>query len=424
MNFRAFIRRHKLHVILVAIVIIFVAAALYLIAQDVYHGRDPIDGINEERSYIPVTGQDYSLNYEQENAYLEEEQQRAEVIEEKIRQQAARDAVEESREAQYETVPATDRDENESDSQGNENSNRDDENQDNESGNQGSEPTDEEESNGTGGGSGAGEGEGGENTGGDQDISKLPVIICSLADDQTVDGTFLSFTVRATSYKNVQLGAFDISVTVNGSKIYSSGNQNGTVSYRTSQSLRDGQNEVVIQATDDEGNTATKRYTVVVNSDQQQKEGGIIRVTLRADVLGLGVIFDEKVVFYEGENLPYVVDRAFKQAGITYSYTGSFDYGFYLQRIYKTSITDGYVIPGPILDKLEDENASWVGYEKDSLGEKDFYYWSGWIYRLDGYFPDGFSAMPAEDGSEIEILFTLNNGNEYDGTWFNGDWQT
>ena len=222
----------------------------------------------------------------------------------------------------------------------------------------------------------------------------------------------------------MQLGAFDISVTVNGSKIYSSGNQDGTVSYRTSQSLRDGQNEVTIQATDDEGYTATKTYTVVVNSEQQQKEGGTMRVTLRADVLSLGVIFDETVVFYEGENLPYVVDRAFKQAGIVYSYSGTFDYGFYLQRIYKTGVTDGYVIPGPILDKLEEENASWVGYEKDSLGEKDFYYWSGWVYRLDGYFPDGFSAIPAEDGSEIEILFTLNNGNEYDGTWFNGDWKT
>ena len=418
MNFRAFIRRHKLHVILVAIVIIFVAAALYLIAQDVYHGRDPIDGISEERSYIPVTGQDYSLNYEQENAFLEEEQQRAEVIEEKIRQQAARDAVEESREAQYETVPATDRNENESnsDSQDSENSNRDDESDSQDSGS-----TDEEGSD-TGGGSGAGEGEGGENTGGDQDISRLPVIICSLTDGQTIDGAFLSFTVRATSYKNVPLSAFDITVTVNGSKIYSSGNQNGTVSYRTSQSLRDGQNEVIIQATDDEGYTATKIYTVLVNSDQQQKEGGTMRVTLRADVLGLGVIFDETVVFYEGENLPYVVDRAFKQAGITYSYSGTFDYGFYLQRIYKTGVTDGYVVPGSILDKLEDENASWVGYEKDSLGEKDFYYWSGWVYRLDGDFPDGFSAIPAEDGSEIEILFTLNNGNEYDGTWFYGDW--
>lgn len=403
MNFRAFIHKYRVPAILAAVVLIFAAAACYLTAQVEDHGRDPIDGINGNRSYIPVTGQGYSLNYEQENAYLEEEQRRAEAIEEKIQQQPDRTDSQDNSEPQDEN--------NLSEDQGG-----------NHSGGQGSGSADEGGGNGTGGGSGAGEGEDGENIGGDQDISRLPVIICSLTDGQTIDGAFLSFTVRATSYKNVQLGAFDISVTVNGSKIYSSGNQDGTVSYRTSQSLRDGQNEVTIQATDDEGYTATKTYTVVVNSDQQQKEGGTMRVTLRADVLSLGVIFDETVVFYEGENLPYVVDRAFKQAGIVYSYSGTFDYGFYLQRIYKTGVTDGYVIPGPILDKLEEENASWVGYEKDSLGEKDFYYWSGWVYRLDGYFPDGFSAIPAEDGSEIEILFTLNNGNEYDGTWFYGDW--
>lgn len=403
MNFRDIIHKYRVPVILAAVVLIFTAVACYLIAQEEDHGRNPIDGINENRSYIPVTGQDYSLNYEQENAYLEEEQQRAEAIEEKIQQQPDRTDSQDNSEPQDENNLSKD--------QGG-----------NHSGGQGSGSADEGGGNGTGGGSGAGEGEDGENIGGDQDISRLPVIICSLTDGQTIDGAFLSFTVRATSYKNVQLGAFDISVTVNGSKIYSSGNQDGTVSYRTSQSPRDGQNEVTIQATDDEGYTATKTYTVVVNSDQQQKEGGTMRVTLRADVLSLGVIFDETVVFYEGENLPYVVDRAFKQAGIVYSYSGTFDYGFYLQRIYKTGVTDGYVIPGPILDKLEEENASWVGYEKDSLGEKDFYYWSGWVYRLDGYFPDGFSAIPAEDGSEIEILFTLNNGNEYDGTWFYGDW--
>lgn len=405
MNFRAFIHKYRVPAILAAVVLIFAAAACYLIAQEEDHGRDPIDGINGNRSYIPVTGQGYSLNYEQENAYLEEEQQRAEAIEEKMQQQADRTDSQDNSEPQDEN--------NLSEDQGG-----------NHSGGQGSGSADEGGGNGTGGGSGAGEGEDGENTGGDQDISKLPVIVCSLTEGQIVEGNFLSFTVRATSYKNVQLGAFDITVTVNGSKIYSSGNQNGTISYRTSQSLRDGQNEVTIQATDDEGYTATKTYTVIVNSDQQQKEGGTMRVTLRADVLSLGVIFDETVVFYEGENLPYVVDRAFKQAGIVYSYSGTFDYGFYLQRIYKTGVTDGYVIPGPILDKLEEENASWVGYEKDSLGEKDFYYWSGWVYRLDGYFPDGFSAIPAEDGSEIEILFTLSNGNEYDGTWFNRDWKT
>ena len=405
MNFRAFIHKYRVPAILAAVVLIFAAAACSLTAQVEDHGRDPIDGINGNRSYIPVTGQGYSLNYEQENAYLEEEQRRAEAIEEKIQQQADREALQENGNGPDEAGSSEDQNGNADDSQG-------------------GGPADESGGNGAGGGTGAGEGEDGENTGGDQDISRLPVVICSLTDGQTIDGAFLSFTVRATSYKNVQLGAFDIAVTVNGSKIYSSGNQNGTISYRTSQSLRDGQNEVTIQATDDEGYTATKTYTVFVNSDQQQKEGGTMRVTLRADVLSLGVIFDETVVFYEGENLPYVVDRAFKQAGITYSYSGTFDYGFYLQRIYKTGVTDGYVIPGPILDKLEDENASWVGYEKDSLGEKDFYYWSGWVYRLDGYFPDGFSVIPAEDGSEIEILFTLNNGNEYDGTWFNGDWKT
>lgn len=403
MNFRDIIHKYRVPAILAAVVLIFAAAACYLIAQEEDHGRNPIDGINENRSYIPVTGQGYSLNYEQENAYLKEEQQRAEAIEEKTQQQADREALQENGNGPDEAGSSEDQNGNADDSQG-------------------GGPADESGGNGAGGGTGAGEGEDGENTGGDQDISRLPVVICSLTDGQTIDGAFLSFTVRATSYKNVQLGAFDIAVTVNGSKIYSSGNQNGTISYRTSQSLRDGQNEVTIQATDDEGYTATKTYTVFVNSDQQQKEGGTMRVTLRADVLSLGVIFDETVVFYEGENLPYVVDRAFKQAGITYSYSGTFDYGFYLQRIYKTGVTDGYVIPGPILDKLEDENASWVGYEKDSLGEKDFYYWSGWVYRLDGYFPDGFSVIPAEDGSEIEILFTLNNGNEYDGTWFEGDW--
>ncbi len=36
--------------------------------------ENPISGINESRSQILVTGQNYSLNHEQEQQYLEEEQ--------------------------------------------------------------------------------------------------------------------------------------------------------------------------------------------------------------------------------------------------------------------------------------------------------------------------------------------------------------
>ena len=141
-----------------------------------------------------------------------------------------------------------------------------------------------------------------------------------------------------------------------------------------------------------------------------------------ADVIGICKLFDVNVDFYEGENLPYVIDRAFKKAGISYTYGGTFDYGFYLNRIFSAGITDGYVIPESIMKKLKEENCSWVGYETDSLGEKDFYYYSGWMYKMDGVFRDGFSTIPAEDGSEIVILFTLNLGKEYNGEWFGGDW--
>ena len=57
MNFRAFIHKYRVPAILAAVVLIFAAAACYLTAQVEDHGRDPIDGINGNRSYIPVTGQ-------------------------------------------------------------------------------------------------------------------------------------------------------------------------------------------------------------------------------------------------------------------------------------------------------------------------------------------------------------------------------
>ena len=137
MNFRAFIHKYRVPAILAAVVLIFAAAACYLTAQVEDHGRDPIDGINGNRSYIPVTGQGYSLNYEQENAYLEEEQRRAEAIEEKIQQQADRETAQESSDAHDETGP----------------------------GDEGGESPDEDGGNNTGGSTGAGEGENGENTG-------------------------------------------------------------------------------------------------------------------------------------------------------------------------------------------------------------------------------------------------------------------
>ena len=394
------------------ILIFFAGSVLFLYAQKQIVGENPIKGMNENFSHMPVTGKNYTLNYQQEQEYIKEEEQRESFIEQEA-------------ELPLESVDLKETDKNQNiivsnpgvGSGNNENGNSENGNSENGNG----------QSSGGGEGNGdldngSGEGEQGENTGGDDEYSKLPTIICSLTDGQEISGAFLSFTVEAISYKQVQLNSFCLNVTVNGNQLYSSGEQNGVISYRTSEELQEGSNEVIITAVDKEGYTSTKNYYVNVNSGGERPEGGTMRVSLRADVLGLGTIMDETVTFYEGENLPYVVDRAFQQSGISYSHSGTFDYGFYLQRIYLAGITNGYQIPQPIQQKLEEENCSFMGYESDSPGERDFYAWAGWVYRLDGYFPDGFSTLPAGDGSEIEILFTLNNGAEYNGTWFTGNW--
>ena len=145
-------------------------------------------------------------------------------------------------------------------------------------------------------------------SGAKEEESKLPEIICSLTEGQVVSGSFLGFTVQATTYKKEPLSSFYVTVKVNGKKLYSSGTQHNVISYRTSQELQDGSNEISVTATDKEGNTATKNYHVTVRKEEAQVEGGTMRVKLQADVLGLGTIFNEKVVFYEGENLPYVVN--------------------------------------------------------------------------------------------------------------------
>lgn len=401
------------------------AASAYLKYQTPFVGENPIVGICEKRSHIPVTGKDHTFSDRQENEEKKQEEsqeekkpvskQMSEVLEVKREKSSSFPKKESSLSSFLNESSGSSANETgidgEGETEGTNGSNH---------GNGGTgeaaedskqepeetppkEPEDETEST---------EGE----------LSKLPIVTCSLEEGQRVSGTFLGFTVHAVTYRNVSLDAFQLKVTVNGNKLYSSGNQNGTVSYRTSQELQDGENEIVITATDKEGYMTQKTYHVVVNADEEKKEGGTMRVQLKAEVLGLGTLFDERVTCYEGENLPYVIDRAFRQAGVMYHYTGTFDYGFYLQRVYRQSVTDGYQIPAPIIQKLEEENCSWVGFEKDSLGEKDFYYWSGWVYRMDGYFPEGLSSVPAEDGSVVEILFSLNNGAEYNGTWFLGMW--
>ena len=67
------------------ILIFFAGSVLFLYAQKQIVGENPIKGMNENFSHMPVTGKNYTLNYQQEQEYIKEEEQRESFIEQEIK---------------------------------------------------------------------------------------------------------------------------------------------------------------------------------------------------------------------------------------------------------------------------------------------------------------------------------------------------
>ena len=263
-------------------------------------------------------------------------------------------------------------------------------------------------------------------TPGGDDPSKLPLIYSTLRNGDSWNGPRRNFTVYADDYqgRHIKRGSFD--VYANGKKLYSSGDQYNA-NYRMD--LLEGANHVSITVTDTFGVSATREYTFTGHPNAQPKEEGTVYITLDMRTLGAGyVITNYPVMAYAGENLSDVVVRALEANGYSVGYTGSSAYGFYLKSIGKSgllSVKQNCVVPPPILAKLEEINASEMGYNQDDrLMEKEIYAGSGWVYFHNGEFykGQGMSDVLAKPEDEITIAFTLHNGYEYNGTWFNGNW--
>lgn len=386
MKFIQFLKSNKAIAVAVAIILIGLILSAGILASRGYaEEKNPPESINDERSLVYVTGEKYSLDEQQEQEYLEKEKQREEKIQEKPEETSI-----------YEHLFANTQSHDKNTS-----------------------------SNNKPGGKPGGNGDNkGEHAGGNGEKTKEPVIICSLTNNEQVSGEYITFTVEARDYKNNPLNSFYLNVTLNGKKLYSSGTNNNVVTYRNSDPLNDGVNEVTVKAVDEEGNTAIKTYILNANTEGDRKEGGTVSIRMEAETLGLGTIaVNNAMPFYEGESVAFVVDRFLKENGIQYDHTGSLTSAFYLSRIYGQGITNGYNIPPKLKQKLEEENVSDSNYKADSLGEKDFYAGAGWMYMLNGYVTDGLSTQTVYDGDEIHLGFTLNLIKEYNGEWFYyGEW--
>lgn len=261
---------------------------------------------------------------------------------------------------------------------------------------------------------------------GEEDPSKNPLIITDLVDGKIIDGNYLSFYVEAKSYKGYKITYDHFEVYLNGDRLYGGGPNEYHANYTkqfvpgdySPPVLNSGQNIIVIKVDDGEGHESRIEYGVTVNGTELEYNSAV-SIRIEAGNLGLGVIAsNNSFLVYQGEKVANVVIRFLEESGLGYSTTGTPDIGFYLKRIYKPGITDGYAIPANLLAGLTEKGVSPMEHEADSLGEKDFYEFSGWMYSMNGYTPGyGMSGNTVREGDEIHLWFTLDLGNDEGGIW-------
>lgn len=221
--------------------------------------------------------------------------------------------------------------------------------------------------------------------------------------------------ITALSWNNEQLYYGNYQVSVNGQVLPQHSYQTGVwFGYDTYLTV-EGANTISVTATDYDGYSVTKTWTVYY-----EKGDVTVTVSVEATTVGLGYLIPPTTVTVPGGTSTMdIVCDLLEQNGYGYSNTG----GTYLATITKPGICNGYYVdPDLIATILEDGmDATGMGdnptpASMDSLGEFDFYRYSGWMYSYNGSYPGyGMNVCKPQDGSVIRVRYTLALGKDIGG---------
>lgn len=228
----------------------------------------------------------------------------------------------------------------------------------------------------------------------------------------------------------VKLNDKYVKVTVNGE----TASVNWSDGEKTSYNLvfAEGENTVVVTATDGKYQKSVT-YTVIYNADKPTE----ITVSVDAFTVGLGYIIEPFKLVLDDATLTamaemygyadaaemkeamtgaYVLDYVLKEYAMEAVYSGglSSGSGFYLQYI-KGVDTSAINVPDALLAKLEENGYSVddIG-EEGMLGEFDVTFDSGWMYHVNGTYPNvGFSDYVPQGGDVMCVRFTVAYGTEF-----------
>lgn len=252
---------------------------------------------------------------------------------------------------------------------------------------------------------------------------RQPTIIAQVEADGTVIGLTNGLTMKTPdlivlvdgrSCNGQQLYANNYTVSVNGTVVSAPISQSGYQFGYTAYLSNEGANTITITATDGDGYSATRSWTVYY-------ENGDITVTVsvEATTVGLGyLVAPTEVTVPGGTDAWTVVQQVLTENGYTVSGSGS-----YLSAIQRSGICSGFFIDSELMELIMadgmDENGAGLDpqpFYMDSLGEFDFYRWSGWMYSYNGSYPGyGMNVCKPQDGSVIRVRYTLAMGKDIGG---------
>lgn len=252
---------------------------------------------------------------------------------------------------------------------------------------------------------------------------RQPTIIAQVEADGTVIGLTNGLTMKTPdlivlvdgrSCNGQQLYANNYTVSVNGTVVPAPISQSGYQFGYTAYLSNVGANTITITATDGDGYAVTRSWTVYY------EEGTVtVTVSVEATTVGLGyLVAPTEVTVPGGTDAWTVVQQVLTENGYTVSVSGS-----YLSAIQRSGICSGFFIDSELMELIMadgmDENGAGLDpqpFSMDSLGEFDFYRWSGWMYSYNGSYPGyGLNVCKPQDGSVIRVRYTLALGKDIGG---------
>ncbi len=260
--------------------------------------------------------------------------------------------------------------------------------------------------------------------------AKYPTIETTLEDGKTYMSSKLTFDVFAKDGDGNKIASY---VTLNGTNVNSTWDDAEKTSFTLN--FTQSENTVVIVASAN-GNTVSKKYSILY-------EEGPTTFTFSVDAFSIGcgylieptqIVVDDEFVadmtgFFEYPdcdvetfkeeylNAAHILLYTLNQYGYDYDYTGTPASGFYLSII--KGFENSNNIPDELKEKLEKNGFDTEGtpFANDELGEFDYTFGSGWMYSVNGVFPNvGFADYYIQDGDVLRVQFTLAYGADIGGS--------